>query len=258
LEEYQGRLGSNIMRINVLLILLFQCLLATFAYGASEYMRVKVAAPYIELHTGPGGDYPIYYAVERGATVEVLKRKTDWFKVRTDKGKEGWVSRSQMERTLTLTGEPTHFQDATLGDFSKRRWEIGVLGGDYGGAAVVTVYGSYAFTANLFAEISASQALGDYSSSLLGNADLVAQPFPEWRVSPFFALGTGVVHTQPKATLVQAQDRTDAAAHVGIGVRAYLTRRFIFRAEYKDYVVFTSRDDNEEIHEWQVGFAAFF
>ena len=27
----------------------------------------------------------------------------------------------------------------------------------------------------------------------------------------------------------------------------YLTRRFVFRAEYKTHVVFTSRDDNEEV-----------
>jgi len=47
-------------------------------------------------------------------------------------------------------------------------------------------------------------------------------------------------------------------AHVGAGLRIYATRRFILRAEYKSYVVFTSRDDNEEVEEWKVGFAFFF
>ena len=36
-----------------------------------------------------------------------------------------------------------------------------------------------------------------------------------------------------------------------------LTRRFLLRAEYKSYVVFTSRDENEEVEEWKVGFAFF-
>ena len=45
---------------------------------------------------------------------------------------------------------------------------------------------------------------------------------------------------------------------MGIGARAYLARRFIIRAEYKEYVVFTNRDDNEEAIEWKVGFAFFF
>jgi hypothetical protein len=32
----------------------------------------------------------------------------------------------------------------------------------------------------------------------------------------------------------------------------------VLQAEYRGYVVFTSRDDNEEIDEWTVGFTYFF
>jgi hypothetical protein len=90
------------------------------------------------------------------------------------------------------------------------------------------------------------------------NVNIVHQPFPAWRISPFFTLGTGVIHVQPKATLVQVEDRTDQEAHVGFGVRTHLGRRFMLRAEYKSYVVFTSRDENEEVDEWKAGFAVFF
>jgi len=64
--------------------------------------------------------------------------------------------------------------------------------------------------------------------------------------------------TSPKATLVATTDRRDSMAHAGFGVRAYLTHRFVLRSEYKAYVVFTSRDDNEEIREWKTGFSFFF
>ena len=37
--------------------------------------------------------------------ITVLKRRTDWFRVRTAKGKEGWVKRADMELTLTPDGE---------------------------------------------------------------------------------------------------------------------------------------------------------
>ena len=50
----------------------------------------------------------------------------------------------------------------------------------------------------------------------------------------------------------------DQVGHVGAGLRIYTTRRFLLRAEYKSYVVFTSRDENEEVEEWKVGFAFFF
>ena len=90
------------------------------------------------------------------------------------------------------------------------------------------------------------------------NVNLVHQPFPSWLVSPYFALGTGVVNIEPKATLVQAESRTDQEAHVGFGLRTYLSERFLIRAEYRSYVIFTKRDSNEEVDEWKAGFAFFF
>jgi hypothetical protein len=82
--------------------------------------------------------------------------------------------------------------------------------------------------------------------------------YPDWRASPYFTLGAGVINTQPKATLVATTDRTDSVALAGAGVRMYVARRFVFRAEYKAHVVFTSRDDNEEVSEWKAGFSFFF
>jgi len=83
-------------------------------------------------------------------------------------------------------------------------------------------------------------------------------PRPDWRIQPFFSIGTGFINVEPKGTLVQTPERTDQLAYVGGGVRAYLARRFIIRAEYKEYVVFTDRDENEEAIEWKIGFAFFF
>jgi hypothetical protein len=113
-------------------------------------------------------------------------------------------------------------------------------------------------TANLTAELSASQVLGDYSSSLLLNVNLLSVPFPKWRYAPFFTLGAGQITTSPRVTLVHAPDSQDLMAHMGVGVKMYLTRRFILRAEYKNYVAFSSDDNNEEFEEWKAGFAFFF
>ena len=57
---------------------------------------------------------------------------------------------------------------------------------------------------------------------------------------------------------MQTEDRTDQVGHVGVGLRMYVTERFMFRAEYNSYLTFTSRDDNEELDEWKAGFAFFF
>jgi len=59
-------------------------------------------------------------------------------------------------------------------------------------------------------------------------------------------------------TLVDENDRTDQLASVGVGLKWYLTRRFVLRAEYKNHVIFQNKNDNQEIDEWKAGLAFFF
>ena len=228
------------------------------AIAQAETMAVSVEDPYIDLRTGPGRGYPIFYVAERGEQIEVLKRRTDWFKIRIERDKEGWVNQSQLARTFDLNGEPTDVPSYTLEDYAERSWEVGVLYGDFGGANVVSTFGAYTMTPNLSVELWLSEVLGRFSNSQLVNANIVHTLFPERRFSPLFTLGTGVINTEPKGTIVATEDRTDNVAHVGIGLRTYVTRRLLFRVEYKSYVVFTSRDDNEEVSEWKAGFSFFF
>jgi uncharacterized protein YgiM (DUF1202 family) len=223
-----------------------------------QSLRVEVTAPYIEMHTGPGVSYPIDQVVERGEWVDVLKRRTDWFQVRTRRDHLGWVHMREMQKARTASGELLRVDFFNLDDFRQRDWEFGFLGGDMDGADLLSVYGGYAFNENLSAEVSFSQAVGNFSSEYQADVNLLTHPFPEWRYSPFFTLGSGVINTKPNTTLVQTQDRTDTTAHVGIGLHAYMTRRFFLRAEFRHYVVFTSREDNEEFDQWKIGFGFFF
>jgi hypothetical protein len=190
--------------------------------------------------------------------VEIQTRRTDWFKVRDERGKEGWVDRKQMALTLVAPGEALRLEDPTQRDFEKRRWELGVLAGDFGGANIIKAYGGYTFNEHLSAELTLSQLLGNVSNGYMASLGLLHTFRPDWRIAPFVTLGTGVVHSQPKSTIVQSQDRTDQFAYVGLGAKAYLARNFVFRADYRSYVVFTDRDDNQEVNEWTVGFAFFF
>ncbi|MCU7803753.1 MAG: outer membrane beta-barrel protein [Candidatus Thiodiazotropha sp. (ex Lucinoma annulata)] len=210
------------------------------------------------MHTGPGSSYPIDFVVERGEWVEIRKRRTDWFQVHTRRGRLGWVIIDQMRQTRTEDGEPLRLVSYTQDDFRERRWEFSFYGGEMEGAALLGLYGGYSFNENLSTEISFSQALGDFSSEYLIDINLLSQPFPEWTYSPFFTLGSGIIRTKPNATLVQTEDRTDSTAHVGVGLRVYLTRRFFMRGEFRHYAVFTSRDDNEEFDQWKIGLGFFF
>ena len=219
--------------------------------------EVVVSDPYIDLHTGPGRGYPIFYVAAQGDRITILKAQTDWYKVRTPRGKEGWVNVAQMASTLDLDGQSIDFPTYGVNEFAKRRWIFGFGAGDFGGARILSASGTFAFTPNIAGQLVASQVLGDYSDGYIGTASIVMSPFPEWRVSPFFEIGTGIIDVNPQTTIVQSEDRTDEIAHVGVGADVYLSKRFIFRMVYKRHTVFTSRDDNEEIDEWTAGFSFF-
>ncbi len=238
----------------ILLVLLF-----TASAQADEPRKILIADPFIELHTGPGRGYPIFHVVERGREVEIVKRRTDWFQIRTEQGVEGWASREQMIATLEPTGEPLDLQEPARENYMSRRWQGGVMAGDFGGASLVSAFGGYAFSDNLSIELTINHILGEFSNGYSATLGLMHVFVPEWRISPYFTLGTGIIYTDPKSTLVRVEDRNDQIGYVGGGLQFYLTRRFMLRSEYRNNVIFTSRDDNEEVDEWKyLGFAFFF
>ncbi len=242
----------------LLLFLLITLLLLSLQARAANTPTVTVDAAYIEMHTGPGRGYPVFHVIERHELAEVLKRRTDWFEVRTAKGKTGWVSRRQMEQTINARGEPFVLAEPAFNNYASRRWELGVAGGDYEGANSLSLIGGVRMTANLSAEINYTQVSGSFSDSQLLTINIVNQFFPAWRATPYFSLGAGVIRTQPSATIVATEDRTDNTLSAAIGARIYITRRFLARLEYRSHVVLTSRDENEEAKQWQIGFSVFF
>jgi opacity protein-like surface antigen len=226
--------------------------------GDERYLQLFITEPYLELHLGPGRGYPVTQVVPRGQSVDVLYRRTEWFRVRTERGIEGWAHQSTLTRATLADGSPFTFSLGDRAGFTSHRWEGGVLGGDYGGATLISTHLSRAFNEQLSIEFSASQFLGNASNGYTLDIGLAHVFLPQWRFSPFVTLGTGIVYIEPKATLVRPLDRTDQTAYAGAGVRFYLTRRFFLRAEYRSHLVFTSRNENEEIDSWKIGLAFFF
>ena len=242
-------------------VLVLLCLMTGVraAHAAGAYLQVFVRAPYLELHTGPGRGYPVFNVVDRDASVDVLKRYTDWFKVRTTSGVEGWVAAHDMEQTVLADGSAFHYDVGDLNAFTSHRFEAGFFFyGDYGGASALSAYGAVFANPNLAAELSVGEFLGKASNGTTVDLGLAHIFYPQARLAPFVMLGTGVVRIEPKATLVQADNRTQQSAYVGGGLRYYLTRRFFLRGEFKEHIIFTNRNENQQVDEWKFGFAFFF
>lgn len=220
--------------------------------------HLVVAEPYIELREGPGRGHAITQVVPRGDEFEVLYRRTEWFRVRTRRGVEGWAHEREVLNALLPDGSPFTIDLGNRAGFTRHRFEMGGSVGDYGGATLIGTYFAFSFNEQLQLELTGSQFLGDASNGYAAEIGLAHVYRPDWRLSPLLTLGGGVIRIEPKSTLVVPEDRTDQTAYAGAGVRFYLTRRFFLRGEYRHHMVFTSRNQNEEIQEWKLSFAFFF
>jgi hypothetical protein len=205
-------------------LLLLAALFTPGVSAAREYLQLFVTQPYLELHTGPGRGYPVFHVVPREGSVDVLFRRTDWFKVRTEQGVEGWASQQDMQKTALADGTTFVFPLGDRAGFTNHRFEMGVFAGQYGGATLVSGYSAVYFNSQLGLEGALGQYLGTYTNGVTGDIGLIHVIAPEARWSPFLTLGLGLVRIQPKATIVQAADRTEDTAYAGLGVRYYLTR----------------------------------
>jgi hypothetical protein len=245
-------------RILISLCLLLCAVAAVPAQAKAPPVLVVVNDAYIDLHTGPGRGFPVTVSVERGVTVELIRQRTDWIEVRTSRGQRGWVNRAQLANTLTPEGGEVHLAGPKPDAQVEHKWEIGVATGQFDGASVISLSGAYALTNSLLLRADGAQIMGNFSNGWAATIGIAHLFMPQWRISPLIGIGGGVVHTSPKATLIDTTDRTDNAAYGALGVRGYLTDRFLLQAEYRSFVVFSKRDDNQEIDEWLVGFTYFF
>ena len=97
------------MRLVVVLLSVLAALsVSAYADPASDdaLLQVKVAEPFVEVHTGPGRGYPVFHVVERDASLTLLFQRAGWIKVETLRGRVGWVPRRALTATLDGKGQP--------------------------------------------------------------------------------------------------------------------------------------------------------
>ncbi len=260
LYEISRRLSLSLpygfIRISLSLFLINFHINTSFAEENSQ--QVKIVEPYIELHTGPGRGFPIFHIEKRGQWITLIKRKTDWYLINTNANKQGWVKRSQLELTVTEAGHTKTFRDVLVDDYLKRRLELGVAGGKMKGETTQSIRVDYQLSPYFATELSITQVSGSFTTSEIYSLHLLSQPFPKWRISPFFNLGIGRFKDVPRSTLVDAKTTDSTTAIAGAGTRIYITRRFLMRFDYRMYVILIDDDRTKEMSEFSGGLSFFF
>lgn len=263
------------------LLIILSLFFSLSAVAKDKGVELVVTDPFAEMHTGPGRGFPVFHVIEKGETIRVYKARADWFKVETlgaksnatdsnatdsnakksdSKGtrKTGWIYRDELASTLGINGETVDLSPPGREAFANRRWEWGFGGGNFSGARSLNTYVGAYLTRNISAELRFTESFGSFSNSKMAAVNLVHQPFPDWKVSPFFTLGTGAILISPSSDIVQPEDRENGVMTVGGGLIFYASRSYLIRLEYNDHTLLTEREFNEEVDEWKAGFSVFF
>jgi hypothetical protein len=220
--------------------------------------RVQIADPFIELRTGPGRGFPVFFVAARQEWIEIELRRTDWYRVRTEAGKVGWVNRAQLETTLTEAGGTKTFRDIVVDDYLKRRVQLGAGWGQFKSEPMLKVFGSARLTDTLTFEATLGQVQGTFSGTDFWHVNLLVEPWSDRRLSPFFAVGAGRFRNVPNASLVSAITTDAKLSNASIGLRFYLTDRFIVRTDYSIYTAFVEDTRSIEYRAATFGLSFFF
>ena len=229
--------------------------------SAATSERVQVADPYLELHTGPGRGYPVFHVAQRAEWVVIELRHTDWYRVRTTgaaQDRSGWVHRRQLEATLTEAGVAKTFRDTALDDYLTRRVQLGAAIGRFKSEPMLKVWGSYRLSDALSLEATLGQVQGVFSGTDFWHANLLAEPWSDQRLSPFLGIGVGKFRNIPNQSLVGAATTNANLANAMVGVRWYLSERFVLRADYALYTAFVSDQRSLEYRAVSAGISFFF
>lgn len=246
------------MRLFLLLIALLCAAPAAMAQADADTERLQVADPYIELRTGPGRGYPIFFVVEKSQWITVELRRTDWYRVRAAGGQVGWVQRNQLATTLTEAGTAKTFRDVLVDDYLSRRLEMGASWGRFEKEPMLKLWAAYRLSDTLAAEATFGQVQGLYSGTSFWQIGLISEPWSDQRFSPHFGIGIGRFSNAPNLSLVGAAPTDANQAQVQLGLRWYFTRRFVGRVDYTRATAFLNDERNGEYRSITAGLSFFF
>jgi hypothetical protein len=244
------------MRRLFAVVLMLQAVCGGAAYAARQYLELVVTQPYLEMHTGPGRGYPVFYVIGRGETLTVLYSRTDWYRVRAPRGQEGWVRRDDLAATELASGEPAPIPPYP--NFAIHRWELGAGYGVYNRENLVTTFVDFGLTDSLDAELALQQAFGTIDNRNIATLGLRNTIVPEWRwFSPTIGIGGGYQSVSDKVPPAPLQ-KSNELAYASVGARGFITQRFMWRFDWRAYVVFNNLNTSEVLEEWKFGLAVFF
>jgi uncharacterized protein YgiM (DUF1202 family) len=253
-----SREGSRQAVLLRMFILSLFCLLTT--HVAAQEVELKVTTAFINVHSGPGAEFPIFHVLSQGEVFTLKKERTGWYKVSTQKDIQGWIKAEHLANTRLIDGTRVAVSGGSFDDYLNRDWELSAQAGAIDRVSSLSLSGAWVWTKNIAVELAYSQALGNVADNKIWSLRMRQTFFPDYHLSPYVAVGTGEISTTPRSLLVQSGSEARKTTHyeVGLGAEYYLAQKVVLKAEYKSLLALTERDEQERLDHWMLGVTVFF
>ncbi len=237
------------------LLVLCGLLMATSPAFAKEkvYPSAVVVEAFLEIHIGPGRSYPVFYIAEKGERISLLKRRTDWYKVRLPRGQEGWVHRHEVAKTIQNSGYQKNWGERLFDNYIEDQLKLGWAWGVFDNDTVIYIRSTYFLSEALSAEVSAGFASGDFGGTDLYLAGLTITPWRSKWFSLNGSLGGGLIQTNPANLLIAAKSEDYPTAYAGIGFSAPLFRGLSLRGDFRRFTLLIDTERISDVEEYSLG-----
>jgi len=136
--------------------------------------------------------------------------------------------------------------------------QLGAAIGRFKSEPMLKLWTSYRLSDTISVEGTVGQVQGLYSGTDFWHLNLQIEPWSDKRLSPFFGVGFGKFKNYPNISLVSAVDTNAKLANASVGLRYYLTERFIIRADYSIYTAYIADTRSGEYRAVTAGLSFFF
>ncbi len=218
--------------------------------------QVVLKKDFVDLRTGPGRGYPVVQVALHNDSLQLLTQRTGWLKVQY-RQQQLWLAATELAYLYPAGSEQSLAALWQAGQ-SASRWQLGIAAGDFTGTSYYQLSASYLFSDVVALEFSAGQGSGQQASNQQILLQLGLSPWPHWRLSPYFALGGGVLLTRPRTVLVQTPERSSPLATMELGLHYPVSQRVTADLRYRRALISTERDINEETNTWLIGLRVAF
>lgn len=231
----------------------------TAVFGKDPVFREAVIVEsFLEIHTGPGSSYPVFYVAEKNETILLMKRRVDWYEIRLRNGTEGWAHRREIEKTLLAAGYRKGLMERIYDNFIAGKAALGWSTGTFAGDPALYLRMTYALTDHLALEGNGGFASGDLGGTQLYHGGVVVTPWRARWLAVNGTIGGGVVHVTPTSLLVNAESGTFPSAYAGVGFGIPLFRNLEARVDVRHFTLFMNTERTREFQEYSAGLSFRF